>query len=191
MLTLILKLLIRLRSLWGQLSWPQLQGLNVLILSFITLSGCDLFNKNKTSEIKSPFQSWVMIDGSKDLEDRFVPQVLNGKTIILNFWASWCGPCQQEMPSLLKLVADHSDQLVLISINVDNSEKEMKKFMGLFPNFKGSNIFVFYDGERKWVQSYAVTGFPETFLYNKQHQFIKRHQGALDFKNVDFLSGTL
>ena len=128
----------------------------------------------------------IIPEGVVDLEHRFSSEKLKNKIIFINFWASWCGPCQEEMPSLLKLVSEQSKDVILISLNVDNSEKEMKKFMGLFPNFKGENIYIFYDGSRKWVQSYGVTGFPETFIYDRNQKFLERHQGAIDFRREGF-----
>lgn len=136
--------------------------------------------------IKSPSKELIIPDMSMDLEQRFDFDKLKDKVIFINFWASWCGPCQEEMPSLLKLASERSKEMILISLNVDNSEKEMKKFMSLFPNFKGENIYIFYDGERRWTQAYSVTGFPETFIYDRHHKFIKRFQGAVEFKGNEF-----
>lgn len=153
---------------------------------FLTLASCTFFKNKKILKSESPLKALVLIDESKDINHRFNSQNINNKIIIINFWASWCGPCQEEMPSLLKLVTERSSELILLSINGDNSEKEMKKFMGLFPNFKGENIYIFYDGSRTWSQTYSVTGFPETFIYDQKNNFIKRYQGAIDFKGNEF-----
>jgi len=163
-----------------------LRFLAVGLFSFFFIS-CNFFKKDNVLLLKSPLQEIIIPEGMKDLEKRFSLEKLNNKIVIINFWASWCAPCQEEMPSLLKLVSERSSQITLIAINTDNSEKEMKKFMGLFPNFKGENIYTFYDGGRNWIQTYSVTGFPETFIYDQNHKFLKRYQGAMDFKSSEFL----
>lgn len=152
----------------------------------LIFSSCHLFKKEKVTIITSPLKELIIPEGSRDLEQRFDPDKLKDKVVFVNLWASWCGPCQEEMPSLLKLASEKSKEMILISLNVDNSEKEMKKFMGLFPNFKGDNIYIFYDGDRRWTQAYSVTGFPETFIYDRDQKFIKRYQGAVEFKGNEF-----
>lgn len=158
----------------------------VFLVVCLLCSSCHLFKKEKSKAITSPLKEILILEESTDLENRFDPDKLKDKIVFINFWASWCGPCQEEMPSLLKLASERSKDMILISLNVDNSQKEMKKFMSLFPNFKGENIYIFYDGDRRWTQAYSVTGFPETFIYDRNHKFIKRIQGAVNFKGNEF-----
>jgi len=148
--------------------------------------GCDYLKKSETVHQENPLKNFVAPDNYTDLDKKFEDSKFKNKKVIVNFWASWCGPCQEEMPSLLKFVSENKEQVVLISINGDNSEKEMKKLMALFPSFKNENVFTFYDESRKWIQLYTVTGFPETFIYNQKQQFLKHYQGSINFKSSDF-----
>ena len=59
---------------------------------------------------------------------------LTGKVVLVDFWASWCGPCRQEMPVLERLHAKYAKQgLVIIGVNIDNSAKKMNNFLKASP----------------------------------------------------------
>lgn len=159
------------------------RGLLFLITSLFFIS-CD--GLKKSEPIKAEFSHLNIPDIPGWLQSVPTPEVLKGKAIILNFWASWCAPCREETPSLLKLLQEQSDQIVLLSISGDQSLKEMKKFMSLFPGFKNSGLYVAHDEGRYWIQRYAVTGFPETYVFDNQHKKLKSYKGSVDFLGTEF-----
>lgn len=164
-----------------------MRGLSLLLIfsNLVFQVGCDLFKDSHRTESSTPTliipqeAGWISTSPTHDQ--------LKNKIVILNFWASWCAPCQEETPALLKLVAKNPS-VVLISISGDNSLKDMKKFMSLFPHFKGESIFVAHDVGRNWIQKHAVTGFPETFVYDTHGQLKKRYQGSVNFLGDEFQS---
>jgi peroxiredoxin/glutaredoxin len=87
---------------------------------------------------------------------------LNGKIVFLNFWATWCPPCIEEMPSIRKLhekIKDRSD-IVMLLISADESWAPVKKFFGEdAPPFT-----VLLDPEGQIAKKYGTTRFPETFI---------------------------
>ena len=147
---------------------------------FVLILGCDL--KTPKHE-KSPFSK---LEDSIFLSDPVKPESLKGQVVIVNFWASWCEPCQREMPALLKRVGKHPGRLSLLLINADASVKDAKKFLNLFPQSKTPGIYVIHDIQKEWAESHSVTGLPETYVYNQNHVIVKKIIGSFDFDSEDF-----
>lgn len=155
-----------------------IKTLPIFLIFAFGLSACDFFKK-KTAYSNENFK-WladsVFVTKKLDSSD------IADKIVIINFWASWCAPCQEETPALLKLAHQYPAQVVLISINAEADIKESKKFMKLFPNFKGTNIFVLHDANRNWSNQYSVTGLPETFLFDSKSVLVYKVTGLIDFQ---------
>ena len=99
-----------------------------------------------------------------------------GKTVFLNFWATWCGPCQQEMPDIQKMYEEHNkneDDLVVLGVanpktdtnpnNADVTEEEVKQFL----SEHGYTYPVVMDTTGEFFAEYGVTAFPTTFMIDK------------------------
>ncbi len=153
--------------------------LSVVLIISLALSACDFFKKKPES---SSGESFKWLTESTFITKKLDPADVINKIVIVNFWASWCPPCQEEMPALLKLAHQYPAQVILISINAEVDLKEAKKFMKLFPNFKGNNIFVLHDANRNWSNQYSVTGLPETFLFNSDSVLAYKVTGLIDFQ---------
>ena len=86
------------------------------------------------------------------------------KPILVNFWASWCGPCYQEAPLLEEAWRKYKDQILFLGVNTqDKNKKEAQKFLD---NFEVSFPNVIDEKNRIGID-YAVLGLPETFFINK------------------------
>jgi thiol-disulfide isomerase/thioredoxin len=153
----------------------------MLLLCFLFLSlSCTKKNdqSNADNQLKMQVAESVTFNGDKIPESS-----LQGKIIILNFWASWCPACMQETPSLLKLVKKFPKGVVLISVSEDESAKEMQKFLKLFPTAKSANVFLIHDQSRKWSQKYNIYKLPETYVYGRDFKLIQKFEGSISFEN--------
>jgi peroxiredoxin len=96
----------------------------------------------------------------KDASGRsFTLSALRGRPVLLNFWATWCAPCVEEMPSLENLVGRVGDRLNIITVSVDEDWETVKKF---FP--RGTSLSVLLDTSKEIPKKYGTEKFPETFL---------------------------
>ena len=87
-----------------------------------------------------------------------------GKGVLLNFWASWCGPCRYEMPFLQRVYEERSGQgLVILSVNVGESQSKVKEFM------ESSNLsfLTLLDTSEKVALKYNIRAIPTTFFIDK------------------------
>jgi thiol-disulfide isomerase/thioredoxin len=103
---------------------------------------------------------------------------LKGKVVFLNFWATWCGPCRQEMPSMDALYRRLKDQgLEILAVNVQEKPWEVSGFM---ENYKLSFKTVL-DPTGKISGNYGISAFPTTFILDREGQIIVRVVGSLDW----------
>lgn len=111
-----------------------------------------------------------------------------GKWVLVNFWATWCPPCLEEMPDLGALYDARRDKdLVVIGVAVDfQNPKEVLEF--------ADNMLVSYPivlGEQKVTDQFArIRGLPTTLIYDPKGKLVKTHLGAITRKQVEAIIGT-
>ena len=111
----------------------------------------------------------------------------NGKLILLNFWATWCSPCKEEMPSLDKLqINSKLNNLKIFPINVgqDNLEKSSK----FFNDLKIKNLKFFFDSPITLAKKFKLRGIPTSILINKDGFEFARIIGSIDFEDEKFIA---
>ncbi|GBC83670.1 Thiol-disulfide oxidoreductase ResA [bacterium HR11] len=107
-----------------------------------------------------------------------------GKALLINFWASWCGPCKEEMPDLQRLYDRWKDRgLVVIGISVDASLEDAKKFV---EEHKFSYP-IFWDGDDGPAAKAfgGIVALPTTFLYDRQGFRVRRIIGPQSLKEFE------
>jgi thiol-disulfide isomerase/thioredoxin len=117
---------------------------------------------------------------------------LKGKVVLLNFWATWCPPCREEIPSMMKLVAGMNGkpfQMVAVSID-EGGKTDIEAF------FKQTGFMLptYLDLTGAGVKAYGVTGVPETFVIDKQGVLVKKVIGGLAWDSAEvasFLEGLM
>ncbi len=99
-----------------------------------------------------------------------------GQIVLLNFWASWCPPCNEELPALNAYYAAHKDQgLVLLGVDVDETADVVRDFV----QQKGITYPILLDPQGKASADYSVTGMPTTFIIDREGRLIGYWPGEL------------
>ena len=101
----------------------------------------------------------------------------------LNFWATWCLPCKEEMPYLDKLHNVNGIKVFPISIE----EKNKYKTEIFFKNLEIKNLSIYFDIENNLVNLFKLRGIPTTIILNKDKNEIARIIGAVDFSDEKFM----
>ena len=110
-----------------------------------------------------------------------------GNLLILNFWATWCEPCKEEMPSLDNLqVNSELNKIKIFAINIgkENLNKVNKFFLDL--NIK--NFDPYFDPPTTLAKTFSLRGVPTSILINKKGQEFARIIGSIDFEDKNFVS---
>jgi len=89
-----------------------------------------------------------------------------GKPIVINFWASWCGPCKSELPAFNSLYEKYKDDVVFLMINLTDGQSDTESSIKQFVSDNGYSFPVYYDSEYDASNTYGVRSIPETvFIY--------------------------
>ena len=104
---------------------------------------------------------------------------LKGKPVLLNFWATWCGPCVHEMPFIQEIYDEWSDKgLVILAIDVGESSATVKRFL----QEHGFSFPVILDTGKIVAAKYNIRGYPTTFLINQDGEIVGYKVGAFRSK---------
>lgn len=104
-----------------------------------------------------------------------------GKFLMVNFWATWCQYCDEEMPDLMAFQEKHKDELTVLAINVGEDEKTVKAYMAK----KKLDLKVLMDKDNKVAESFVVSAFPTTFLIDPAGKVIGYIPGKLSLEDME------
>ena len=110
-----------------------------------------------------------------------------GNLVMLNFWATWCAPCKEEMPSLDALKANPDlNNLEIFPINV--GKDDLKKSIFFFDDLNIKNLDIYFDNPKTLAKDFSLRGVPTTILFNKEGKEFARIIGSIDFNTEEFLN---
>ncbi len=113
-------------------------------------------------------------DGSLSLSD------LEGKPVVMNFWASWCGPCEDEAPLLREAFEVYGDRIHFLGIDIKDGRSDALAFVdehGLdYPSVRDESQTIYQD--------YGLTGQPETFFVDSDGVLVEHVAGPLDAQRL-------
>ena len=110
-----------------------------------------------------------------------------GKLIILNFWATWCAPCREEMPSLDNLQSNTElDNLKIFPINI--GREDLSKSESFFKELKIKNLEIYFDAPITLAKKFSLRGVPTSIIFNKEGKEFARIIGSIDFNDEEFVN---
>ena len=111
---------------------------------------------------------------------------LNGNLILLNFWATWCAPCKEEMPSLDNLQSNKNlNNLKIFPINI--GKDNLKKALEFFEDLEITNLNIYFDNPSTLAKTFSLRGVPTSILINKDGYEFARIMGSIDFGDKKFI----
>jgi len=162
--------------------------MRILIISIFLISNSlaneviDIKNLIINKDLKKYDELTFLDDKNKLLDIK----EYKGNLILLNFWATWCAPCKEEMPSLdLLQIHKNLNNLKIFPINVgsDNLEKSLK----FFEDLKIKNLNLYFDSQITLAKKMGLRGIPTSILIDKNGLEFARIIGSIDFKNQEFI----
>jgi len=153
-----------------------------LIFNSFAIEASDIKNLVINKDLKK-YENLTFLDDQNnqiDLSD------YRGNLILLNFWATWCAPCKEEMPSLNLLQnQENLDKLKIFPINVgqDNLENSLK----FFEDLKIKNLKIYFDSPITLAKKFGLRGIPTSILFNKDGLEFARIIGSIDFNDQKFI----
>jgi thiol-disulfide isomerase/thioredoxin len=110
-----------------------------------------------------------------------------GKTVLLNFWATWCAPCVKEMPSLDKLQAEMGkDKFVVLPLSLDGPSRP--KVAPFYADRKLANLGIYFDKGKKVMGALDISVLPTSVLVDREGREIGRLEGEADWDKPEALA---
>ena len=107
-----------------------------------------------------------------------------GKPVVLNFWASWCGPCKSEMPDFEEIYKEYGNDIHFVMVNLTDGDRETMKTATNFLDNSGYTFPVYYDKDTDAALTYQVYGIPVTYFINAKGHLIAQGTSALDADTI-------
>ena len=102
-----------------------------------------------------------------------------GKPIVLNFWASWCGPCQMEMPDFNEKYLEVGEEVQFLMVNMTDGSRETVESASAFIAEQGYSFPVYYDTDLDAATVYSVYSLPTTYFIDVEGYTVARATGAI------------
>ena len=110
-----------------------------------------------------------------------------GKLLLLNFWATWCAPCKEEMPSLDNLQLNTElNNLKIFPINI--GQEDINKSKIFFKKLNIKNLDIYIDAPITLAKKFSLRGIPTSILFNKEGKEFARIIGSVDFNDKEFIN---
>jgi thiol-disulfide isomerase/thioredoxin len=115
---------------------------------------------------------------AKDLDGKEISlDAYKGKVVLLNFWATWCGPCRAEIPSLIRMQEAYKDRLQIIGMDVDdNNEERLRAFV----KNQGINYPVAMTSDAVRLAYGGIAALPTVFVINRDSKVVQKHVGLFN-----------
>ena len=122
-----------------------------------------------------------------DTEEEINLQKLDSQLIILNFWATWCEPCKEEMPSLNRLQANKKiKNLKIYPINI--GKENLNKVNIFFAELGIDNLKPYFDNPSTLAKTFSLRGVPTSILLNSKGEEFARIIGSINFDDENFIN---
>jgi cytochrome c biogenesis protein CcmG, thiol:disulfide interchange protein DsbE len=151
-----------------------------IVLSFLVLALAGCYSGSRPSRIGSAAPDFTVRDSDRTI----TLSQLKGQVIVLNFWATWCPPCIEEMPSLVQMQQRmRTKGVTVLAVSVDVDDNSYRQFL----RDHNVSLLSVRDPEQKSNGLYGTFKFPETYVIDRNGVMRRKFIGAVDWTEPDVI----
>ena len=136
---------------------------------------------NKDENMKAPNFTMTDNDGN---EVKLSDIIARGKPVVLNFWASWCPPCKEEMPDFDKVYAELGEEIEFMMVDLTDGQRETVTHGQDYIKEQGFTFPVYFDTLQEGANTYGIRSIPTTLFIDKDGYVVTGMQGAISEKTL-------
>jgi thiol-disulfide isomerase/thioredoxin len=158
----------------------------IILIFFISNSYANEIKDIKNLVINKELKKYDELTFLDDKNNQLNLNNYKGSLILLNFWATWCAPCKEEMPSLDQL-QDHKDFTNLKIFPINIGQDNLEKSLNFFEDLEIKNLEVYFDTPITLAKKFGLRGIPTSILIDKNGFEFARIIGSINFNDPKFL----
>ena len=135
-----------------------------------------LDNDKSTDQTKTLAKDFIVYD---DNNKEVKLSDFKGKPVVINFWASWCIYCTEEMPDFHEVYLEEKENIVFMMVNATDGSGETKETAKEYMEEEGYEFNIYYDINLLAINTYNITGYPTTVFVDKDGYITKTHIGKI------------
>lgn len=147
-----------------------------IVAALTMLGGC---RKSDPAQIGTTAPDFTVNDGRNSVQ----LSKLRGKPVLLNFWASWCPPCVEEVPALVELQKQVGDKVTIVAVSMDEDDSAYRSFTT--KHMPG--MFTVRDGDHHSSVLFGTYAYPETFLIDRDGKIQRKFIGAVEWTSPEMI----
>jgi len=157
----------------------------ILALSLLLCCGCGAEKEDPQKETQPTTEE--LVDPAKDIAvyDREGNTVklsdMKGKPVVINFWATWCGPCKSELPAFQQAYEAYGEDICFMMVDMVQGRTETKAGAIEYVDGQGYTFPLYFDEDGTAVVTYDIGAVPATFVIDAKGQLVDSHVGALSY----------
>lgn len=170
-----------------------MKKLLAILLALCLLLCCGCQEKTEDSEEPEVTTTEEQIDYATDfmVYDREGNAVklseMRGKPVVINFWATWCGPCKSELPAFQQAFETYGEDVQFMMVDMVSGRTETKAGAIEYVDGQGYTFPLYFDEDETAVVAYEITAVPATFVINAEGELVESHVGAMDYAAIEAL----
>ncbi len=174
-----------------------MKKLLALLLALSVLLCCGCGEEKEEPENETQITTGEAVELAKDIKvyDREGNPVtlsqMKGKPVVINFWATWCGPCKSELPAFQQAYETYGEDVVFMMVDMVQGRTETKAGAIEYVDGQGYTFPLYFDEDETAVVTYDIGAVPATFVIDEKGQLVESHVGAMSFDELEALLKTV
>ncbi len=162
-----------------------LLGAAVVVVAAVSILRSDVGAPPVVRGVEAPdFELPLLESGDASSASKLALSSLSGRVVLVNFWATWCKPCENEMPAMNRLYAAlPREEFELVAVAIDDEKSDVEAFQSRY----GLSFPIVLDLDQSVYAAYQTMGVPESLLIDREGRIVERYVGPREWDAPEYI----